>query len=107
MRRGLRLLLEQQADFQVVGEADDGRQAVDLAASLHPGVAVLQPTNSALAPGMLQEVDSWVRRMRPTCRCSAEHARSPRTISSTYGFSEHGRVAGLDPLKASLHEKVG
>jgi DNA-binding NarL/FixJ family response regulator len=41
MRRGLRLLLEQQADFQVVGEADDGRQAVDLAASLHPGVAVL------------------------------------------------------------------
>ncbi len=41
MRRGLRLLLEQQADFQVVGEADDGRQAVDLAASAHPGVAVL------------------------------------------------------------------
>lgn len=41
MRRGLRLLLEQQSDFQVVGEADDGRQAVDLAASVHPGVAVL------------------------------------------------------------------
>ena len=41
MRRGLRLLLEQQADFQVVGEAEDGRQAVDLAASLHPAVAVL------------------------------------------------------------------
>ena len=41
MRRGLRLLLEQQTDFQVVGEADDGRQAVDLAASVHPGVAVL------------------------------------------------------------------
>jgi two-component system, NarL family, response regulator NreC len=41
MRRGLRLLLEQQADFQVVGEADDGRQAVDLAGSLHPAVAVL------------------------------------------------------------------
>src|SRR4051812_30354283 len=41
MRRGLRLLLEQQPEFQVVGEADDGRQAVDLAASLHPSVAVL------------------------------------------------------------------
>src|ERR1700722_2781584 len=41
MRRGLRLLLEQQADYQVVGEADDGRQAVELAASLHPNVAVL------------------------------------------------------------------
>ena len=41
MRRGLRLLLEQQSDFQVVGEADDGRQAVELAATLHPAVAVL------------------------------------------------------------------
>ena len=41
MRRGLRLLLEQQTDFQVVGEADDGRQAVELAAALHPDVAVL------------------------------------------------------------------
>ena len=41
MRRGLRLLLEQQPDFQVVGEADDGRQAVELAATLHPAVAVL------------------------------------------------------------------
>jgi two-component system, NarL family, response regulator NreC len=41
MRRGLRLLLEQQADFEVVGEAGDGRQAVDLAATLHPAVAVL------------------------------------------------------------------
>jgi hypothetical protein len=29
----------QQADFQVVGEADDDRLAVDLAASLHPSVA--------------------------------------------------------------------
>jgi len=41
MRRGLRLLLEQQSDFQVVGEADDGRQAVELAAAQHPNVAVL------------------------------------------------------------------
>ena len=41
MRRGLRLLLEQQPDFQVVAEADDGRQALEQAASLHPNVAVL------------------------------------------------------------------
>jgi two-component system, NarL family, response regulator NreC len=41
MRRGLRLLLEQQPDFQVVGEADDGRQAVEFAAAQHPNVAVL------------------------------------------------------------------
>jgi DNA-binding NarL/FixJ family response regulator len=41
MRRGLRLIIEQQPDLAVVGEAEDGRQAVSLAASLKPEVAVL------------------------------------------------------------------
>jgi len=41
IRRGLRLVIEQQPDLMVVGEAEDGRQAVALAASLKPDVAVL------------------------------------------------------------------
>jgi len=41
MRAGLKLLLERQEDFEVVGEADDGRQAVRLAAELNPDVAVI------------------------------------------------------------------
>ncbi|HMK28480.1 MAG TPA: response regulator transcription factor [Terriglobales bacterium] len=41
MRGGLRLLIDQQPDMMVVGEADDGRQAVALASSLKPDVAVL------------------------------------------------------------------
>ena len=41
MRGGLRLLLEQQPTLTVVGEADDGRQAVEKASSLKPDVAVL------------------------------------------------------------------
>jgi two-component system response regulator NreC len=41
IRRGLRLVIEQQPDLTVVGEAEDGRQAVALAASLKPDVAVL------------------------------------------------------------------
>jgi two-component system response regulator NreC len=44
MRRGLRLVLEQQRDFQVVGEASDGREAVRLVESLKPNVAVLDIT---------------------------------------------------------------
>ena len=31
IRRGLRLVLEQQQDFEVLGEASDGREAVSLA----------------------------------------------------------------------------
>jgi two-component system response regulator NreC len=41
MRRGLRLVLEQQKDFEVVGEASDGRVAVSLAETAKPDVAVL------------------------------------------------------------------
>jgi RNA polymerase sigma factor (sigma-70 family) len=41
MRAGLRLVVDQQPDLSVVGEADDGRQAVELAKSLQPDVVVM------------------------------------------------------------------
>ena len=41
MREGLRLLLERQPDFIVVGEAADGRQAVALAETEDPSVVVM------------------------------------------------------------------
>ena len=44
MRRGLRLLLEQQKDFHVLAEASDGREAVALAESLKPDVVVMDVT---------------------------------------------------------------
>ncbi len=44
MRRGLRLVLEEQPDFEIVGEASDGREAVALAENLTPDVAVLDIT---------------------------------------------------------------
>jgi RNA polymerase sigma factor (sigma-70 family) len=44
MRHGLRLILEQQEGFEVLGEARDGREAVNLAEALHPDVAVLDIT---------------------------------------------------------------
>jgi DNA-binding NarL/FixJ family response regulator len=41
IRAGLRLVLEQQADIAVAGEADDGREAVSLADELKPDVIVM------------------------------------------------------------------
>jgi DNA-binding NarL/FixJ family response regulator len=41
MRRGLRLLLERQPGFAVVGEVSDGRQAVECAEATKPDVIVL------------------------------------------------------------------
>ena len=41
MRAGLRFVIEQNPEFTVVGEADDGRQAVTLAESMQPDVVVM------------------------------------------------------------------
>jgi two-component system, NarL family, response regulator NreC len=41
MRNGLRLLLERQSNLKVVGEAADGREAVELAATQKPDVVVM------------------------------------------------------------------
>lgn len=41
IRSGLRLLLEQQSDFNVVAEAATGSEAVHLASQNHPQVAIL------------------------------------------------------------------
>jgi DNA-binding NarL/FixJ family response regulator len=41
MRAGLRLVVDQQGDLTVVGEADDGREALELAKSLKPDVVVM------------------------------------------------------------------
>jgi len=41
MRSGVRLMLEREPDLSVVGEASDGREAVSLAKTLKPEVAVM------------------------------------------------------------------
>jgi len=41
VRGGMRNFLDKEADFSVVGEAEDGLQAVQLAESLHPDIIVL------------------------------------------------------------------
>ena len=41
MREGLRLILDQESDFQVVGEAADGRVALELSGTLQPDIVVM------------------------------------------------------------------
>ena len=43
-RKGLRLLLEEQADFRIVGEAGDGRKAIELVRNLSPEVVIMDIT---------------------------------------------------------------
>ncbi|UCC97474.1 MAG: response regulator transcription factor [Phycisphaerales bacterium] len=41
MREGLRILINQQADMEVVGEADDGKDAAEMARQLQPDVVIM------------------------------------------------------------------
>jgi two-component system response regulator NreC len=44
VRKGLRFLLQLDSQIEVVGEANDGREALDMAEQLHPDVVVLDIT---------------------------------------------------------------
>ena len=41
VRKGLRFILEREQDCEVLGEAADGREAVKMAASLEPGIVIM------------------------------------------------------------------
>jgi two-component system, NarL family, response regulator NreC len=56
MRSGLRLLLERELDFQVVGEAADGRAAIQLTEAISPDVVVMD-----VAMPVLNGIDAAAR----------------------------------------------
>ena len=64
VRRGFRRMLEDDPEIEVVGEAGDGHEAVELAASLKPRVVVmdfaLPSMNGAVATRMIRKASSEV-----------------------------------------------
>ncbi len=77
VRQGIRQLLEREADFEVVGEADNGLDAVSLTRDLKPDVIIME----ARMPS-LDSVEA-IRRLK------AEHAQAAVLILTMYDEEEY------------------
>ena len=77
VRQGIRKLIEQEADFEVVGEADNTLDAVRLAHELKPDVIVMQARRPTLG---------GVEAIR---RCKVEHPQTAIIILTMYQEEEY------------------
>ena len=103
VREGLRALLAEESDFEVVGEASDGREAVALVEELAPDVVVMD-----LAMPKLNGVDATAR-IRKACpdtqvvvlsmHATAAHVR-PALRAGARGYLVKG--SGLGDLRKAV-----
>ncbi len=99
MREGLRLLLERTSEVEVVGEADNGFQAIELAKSLVPDVVVMD-VGMAELNGM--EATSRILAANPKLKVVALSVYSDRQY--ILGMLEAGASAYV--LKAAAGEEL-
>jgi DNA-binding NarL/FixJ family response regulator len=90
IRAGLRVLLERQPDMVVVGEAEDGRRAVELAETVNPDVAVMD-----IAMPILNGIEA-------TRQIAARHTGIPVVILSMHSDESYVMRALKAGAKAYL-----
>ena len=109
VRDGLRYLLEAQPDIEVIGDAADGREAVELVAQLKPNVAIVDITMPEL-----NGIDATFQ-MRQVCPSTeviilSMHANT-RHIARALQAGAHGYLvkesAGMEVVKAVRVVRAG
>jgi DNA-binding NarL/FixJ family response regulator len=101
VREGLKRLLEGQSDIDVVGEAADGREAIDRIVTLKPDVAVMDVSMGAISGA---QATREVRQRCPTTRVLALTVHEDR--SYMHEMLEAG-AAGYLLKRAAGDELVG
>jgi DNA-binding NarL/FixJ family response regulator len=109
VRDGLKLLLESQADIRVVGEANNGREAVRAAARLNPQVAILDISmpelNGIEATRQMREASPETRVIILSMHSTPEHIfRALQAGARGYLLKEG---AGLEVIQAVRAVQAG
>ncbi len=80
VRRGFRRMLEDESDIEVVGEANDGNDAVEAAATLRPAVVVmdfaLPSMNGAVATRMILKQNPQIQVLVLSMHAEASYVRT-------------------------------
>jgi DNA-binding NarL/FixJ family response regulator len=87
VRQGIRLILQVRPEWEICGEAQDGRQAIQLAKELNPDIIILDVSMPVL--GGLVAADD-ILRMNPKIKIlifTMDESKSLRTLVQTCGAS--------------------
>jgi DNA-binding NarL/FixJ family response regulator len=110
MREGLARLLDQEIDFDVVGQANDGQEAVEMAGPLHPDVILMDISmprlNGIDATRIIHQQHPSICVIGLSLYADEERAREMLDAGATAYLTKSGPAAELKAaIRASLGEK--
>lgn len=105
VRQGFKLILQGQADMEVVGEAGNGREAVEMAALLRPDVVVMDVTmpelNGIEATKRIREASPYIRIVALSVHRDGVYVREiVRAGAEAYILKESGDTELLTAVRA-------
>jgi DNA-binding NarL/FixJ family response regulator len=111
MREGLARLISHEPDFEVVGQADDGKEAIDQATVLMPDVILMDismPIMSGIeATSIIHQQHPGIRIIGLSLYTESERAKEMLDAGATFYLSKSGPAADLKAaIRSCMKEKA-